>query len=434
MDVRLNDVTARQAWVSRWGADAQFILRCQGGMDPGAIVFIVADGLSDPGGNYVITHDNFLRPGVPVRIVVVFDSGAVTIYANGDIVATTTVGTIPASLTFGSGADLRIGTDLLPSFIRDGLMSRLCIWAGTALTPDQVASDFNIWIGVDPASGEPVPPTHAWRLDEAGGTRHDCVGDIDLSDNNGTGSEAHVTQVEDLSGNGFHTRIRPINGPVLVDNGLGGKPTIRHIAANWQFLACGLLSGPTKPDAWSLYALAMCTGTAPAPDQTSLGLFNTFGILGADRETWIVCVLSDHGSNHPDSPAGSIGMGCGDDATYNQANSPASTYSANFWFQLTGIFPGGISQVNTWVDGAAQPMALISGAQACACAGVAHPGVIGAATLEGKGMVGFAPYNNDFFDGQWADIAVCAADTSLQREAEEAFQRNWSSERFCRKV
>src|SRR5215510_12431082 len=83
VDVRLNDVTARQAWVSRWGPGSQFILRCQGGANPGAIVFIVADGLSDPGGNYVITADNVLRPGLPARIVVVFDTGDVTIYMSG---------------------------------------------------------------------------------------------------------------------------------------------------------------------------------------------------------------------------------------------------------------------------------------------------------------------------------------------------------------
>jgi hypothetical protein len=358
VDVRLNDVTTRQAWVSRWGFGAQFILRCQGGDSPGAIIFIVADGLRDPGSNFVKTGDNFLLPGVPVRIVVVFDSGAVTIYANGEKIENTkTVGTLPASLTSGSGADLLIDTDLLPSFIRDGLMSRLCIWAGTALTSDQVAADFKTWIGVDPALGEPVTPTHAWRLDEAGGTRHDCVGGIDLSDNNGTGSEAHVTRVEDLSGNGFHARIRPINGPVLVPNGLGQKPTIRHIAANWQFLACGLLSGPTKPDAWSLYALAMCTGTAPDPPQSSFGLFNTFGVRGIDLETWIVCVVSDiHGSG---APMGSIGMGCGDDHVYNQSNSPASTYLANVWFQLTGIFPGGTDRVKLRVDGVNRDMTFI---------------------------------------------------------------------------
>jgi len=356
---------------------------------------------------------------------VVFDSGAVTIYANGDPVATTTVGKIPATLTCPSRADLSIGTDFLPSFIQDGLMSRLCIWVETALTPDQVAADFNSWVGVDPALGEPVKPTHAWRLDEADGTRHDCAGSTDLFDNNGTGSEAHIAQIEDLSGNGFHARIRPVNGPILLSNGLGKKPTIQHIAANWQFLACGLLSGSTKPDAWSLYALAMCSATAPTPNQTSLGLFNTFGIKGLDKETWIVCVLSDHGSSHPDSPEGSIGMGCGDDTRYNQANSPARTYAANVWFQLSGIFPGGINWVNTWVNGAKQTMASISGAVACGCSGVAHAAVIGAATLEGKGMVGFSLYDNDFFDGQWADITVCAADTSLQREAEEAYQRSW---------
>jgi hypothetical protein len=431
VDIRPNDVTRRQAWVSRWeGNAAQFILRCQGGKNPGSIIFIVADGVGDPGGNYVITQDNnFLLPGVPVRIVAVFDSGAVTIYANGEMVPTTTVGTIPESLTSGSGADLCVGTDLLPSFF-DGLMSRLCIWAGTALTPDQVALDFNTWIGVDPASGEPVTPTHAWGLGEASGTRSDCIGEVDLSDNNATGSEAHVTQVDDQSGNGFHARIRPINGPVLLPNGLGQKPTIRHISANWQFLACGLLSGPTKPEAWSLYALAMCTRETPKLDllpQTSLGLFNTFGKAGLDLETWIVCVLSDHGSDHhQDIPEGSIGMGCGDDQIYNQSNSPSSTYLANVWFQLTGIFPGEKNRVSLWVDGVSRSMDFINDiAQDCACSGVAHPAVIGAATLEGKGMQGFGDeHDNDFFDGQWADIAVCKADTSSQRAAEEEFQRN----------
>ena len=173
---------------------------------------------------------------------------------------------------------------------------------GTAFTPAQVADDFNTWIGVDPASGEPVTPTHAWRLDEASGTRHDCIGSIDLSDNNSTGSEAHITQVDDLSGNGFHARMRPINGPVLVDNGLGGKPTVRHSADNWQFLICGLLSGPAKPPAWSLYALAMCTDTAPASNQGSQGLFNTFAVRGFDIETWIVCVLSASRASRPSGP------------------------------------------------------------------------------------------------------------------------------------
>jgi hypothetical protein len=443
VDVRLNDVTVRQAWVSRWGeGNAQFILGCQGEDNPGAIIFIVADGLSDPGGNFVSTknnlvstNDNVLQPGLPARIVAVFDSGDVTIYVNGEvsyIPPDSRKGTIPASLTSGSGADLTIGTDPLSSFIQDGLMSRLCIWAGTALTKDQVAADFNTWIGVDPASNEPVTPTHAWRLDEPSGTRRDCIGNFDLCDNSGTFSEAHITQVDDLSGNGFHARIRPINGPTLVDNGLGGKPTVRHSAGNWQFLICGLLSGPTKPPAWSLYALAMCTDTQPASHQTSQGLFNTFGVAGADHETWIVCVLSDHGS--PGLP-GSFGMGCGDstDPTtniYNQANSPAATYAANVWFQLTGIFPGGPTQVNTWFDGVSltQKMTFIPGWQLCQCAGVAHPAVIGAATAEGTGTRGWAPYDNDFFDGQWADIAVCGADTTSQREAEETFQRNWFTE------
>ena len=437
VDVRLNDVTARQAWVSRWGeGNAQFILRCQGGDNPGAIIFIVADGLSDPGGNFVRTHDDVLRPGFTARIVAVFDSGDVKIYVNGEVSEINRGGTIPASLTSGSGADLTIGTDPLSSFIQDGLMSRLCIWAGTALTKDQVACDFNTWIGVDPASNEPVTPTHAWRLDEPSGTRRDCIGNFDLSDNSGTFSEAHITQVDDLSGNGSHARIRPINGPTLVDNGLGGKPTVRHSAGNWQFLICGLLSGPMKPPAWSLYALAMCTDTKPAPDQVSQGLFNTFGAAGADNETWIVCVLSDHGS--PGLP-GSFGMGCGDstDPTkppiFNQANSPGGTYAANVWFQLTGIFPGGgPTQVNTWFDGVSltQKMTFIPGYQLCQCAGVAHPAVIGAATAEGTGTRGWGkdPYDNDFFDGQWADIAVCGADTTSQREAEEAFQRNWLTE------
>jgi hypothetical protein len=65
VDVRLTDVTTRQAWVSRWGDNAQFILRCQGGDHPGAIIFIVADGLSDPGGNFVITKQpNLLKSGL----------------------------------------------------------------------------------------------------------------------------------------------------------------------------------------------------------------------------------------------------------------------------------------------------------------------------------------------------------------------------------
>jgi hypothetical protein len=170
----------------------------------------------------------------------------------------------------------------------------------------------------------------------------------------------------------------------------------------------------------------MCTGTAPASGQSSQGLFNTFGVRGADIETWIVCVLGDVGGSG--APIGSFGMGCGDDTLYNQANSPASTYSPSIWFQLTGIFPGGTTQVNTWFNGVAQNMTLISGAHKCPCGGVAHPAVIGAATAEGTGITGFTPYNNDFFDGQWADIAVCSADTRSQREAEEAFQRNWFTE------
>jgi hypothetical protein len=369
VDVRLNDVNARQAWVSRWGANAQFILRCQGGANPGSIIFIVADGLNDPGRNAVKTPDNILRPGFPARIVVVFDTGDVKVYVNGAVFNTTTIGTIPTSLTSGSEADLMIGTDTLSSFVEDGLMSRLSIWAGTALTPEQVANDFNTWIGVDPASGEPVTPTHAWRLDEASGTRHDCIGNIDLSDNNGTGSEAHITQVDDLSGNGFHAIVRPINGPTLGDNGLGGKPTIRHSAGNNQFLICGLVSGPAKPPAWSLYTLAMCASTTPASGQLSHGLFNTFGIDGLDRETWIVCVLSDVGGSH--APEGSFGIGCGDDTHYNQSNSPASTYPANVWFQLTGIFPGGVGRVNAWFNGVPQNMTYIDKVAAgpCVCAG-----------------------------------------------------------------
>jgi len=174
----------------------------------------------------------------------------------------------------------------------------------------------------------------------------------------------------------------------------------------------------------------MCTDTAAASLQSSHGLFNTFSVFGRDRETWIVCVLGDvHGSQ---APSGSFGMGCGDDTNYNQANAPGSTYSANVWFQLTGIFPGGATQVNTWFNGDAQQMTFISGAQPCSCGGVAHPAVIGAATAEETGIGGYAPsfvpYDNDFFDGQWADIAVCGADTSSQREAEEAFQRNWFTE------
>jgi hypothetical protein len=416
--------------------------------NPGAIVFIVADGLSDIGANFVRTDDNVLRPGVPARIVAVFDSGDVKIYVNGEVYEIPPVpspnahgrgtwGTIPASLTSGSGADLTIGTDPMPSFIQDGLMSRLCIWAGTALTKDQVACDFNTWIGVDPASNEPVTPTHAWRLDEPSGTRRDCVDIFDLSDNSGTLSDAHITQVDDLSGNGFHARIRPINGPTLVDNGLGGKPTVRHSAGNGQFLICGLLSGPTKPPAWSLYALAMCTDTQPASGQTSQGLFNTFGVAGEDRETWIVCVLSDQGSTRPGGTSGSVGMGCGDSTVpttniFNQANSLAGTYLANVWFQLTGIFPGGPTQVNTWFNGDSLPptqnMFFIDHGQPCQCAGAAHPAVIGAATAEGSGTSGWGPYNNDFFDGQWADIAVCRANTTSQREAEEAFQRSWFTE------
>jgi hypothetical protein len=351
---------------------------------------------------------------------VVFDSGNVAIYVNGEVQDSKPTGAIPASLTSGSEQNLTVGTDPLPSFVQDGLMSRLCIWAGTALTACQVAEDFNAWIGVDPASNEPVTPTHAWRLDEASGTRRDCIGNIDLSDNNGTGSEAHITQVDDLSGNGFHARMRPINGPMLVTTSLGGKPTVRHIADNWQFLICGRLSGPTKPPAWSLYALAMCTDTAPASQQTSQGLFNTFADP-EDVKTWIVCVLSDHGSQ---APSGSFGMGCGDDTHYNQANAPGATYAANVWFQLTGIFQGGTTRVNTWFNGVAPQMAPITLSQPCPCAGAAYPAVIGAATAEGTGISGFAPYDNDFFDGQWADIAVCRADTTSQREAEEAFQTN----------
>jgi hypothetical protein len=422
VDVQSKDFNV--TWVSRWGANAQFILRCQGGAkNPGALMFVVADGLSDPGNNYVMTTDDILKLAVPARIVVVFDTGDVKIYVNGAVFETMTNGTIPSVLTSGSEADLSVGTEKVSDAPFQYLMSRLCIWAGTALTPEQVANDFNTWIGVDPASGEPVTPTHAWRLDEASGTRHDCIGNIDLSDNGfvTTGSEAHITQVHDLSGNGFHARIRPINGPTLVDNGLGGKPTVRHSAVENQFLICGLLSGPAKPPAWSLYALAMCTATVPESGQDSQGLFNTFGVLGYDVQTWIVCVLSDLiGSN---APEGSFGMGCGDDTHYNQSNSPASTYSASTWFQLTGIFPGGVNQVQAWFNGVKQDMTFISGAGACACGGVAHPAVIGAATAEATGVGGTAS-NNDYFDGQWADIAVCGADTTSQREAEEAFQRN----------
>lgn len=433
LDVRPSDVTTQQGWVSRWDSNGQFVLRCQGDrLNPGAIVFIVADSLTDPGGNYVKTANNVLSAGLPARVVVVFDSGEVTIYVNGAVVATNTFGTIPGTLTSGSGAMLGIGADYLQMNFHDGLMSRLCLWAGTALTPDQVAADFNTWIGVDPASGEPVTPTHAWRLDEVNGPRQDCIGNIVLTDNNSTGSEAHISQVDDLSGNGFHARIRPINGPTLVSDGLGGKPTIRHTAANGQFLVCGLLTGPTKPSTWSLYTLAMCSNTAPVSPQLSYGLFNTFSDSGADVETWLTCVFSDTGGSS--ALPGSFGMGCGDGAHTNQANSLGSTYSASTWFQLTGIFPGGITQVNTWFNGSPQMMSLISAAQAqlCPCSGDAHPAVIGAATAEGTGLgttnfgiEGIGVKVNDFFDGQWADIAVCGADTSSQREDEEAYQRNW---------
>ncbi len=462
LDVRPSDVTGRQGWVARWDSGKQFILRCQGGTNPGAIFFLVANTQEDPGANYVMTANDVLSAGLPTRVVVVFDSGKVMIYVNGAAVDTTPVGNIPGKLTIGSGAALRIGADLSDSkqsYFFDGLMSRVCMWAETALTANEVERDFNTWIGVDPGSGEPVSPTHAWRMDEEHGTRQDCVGDIDLSDiNNNTESEAHVSQVNDLSGRGFHARIRPVNGPILLNNGLNRHSTIKHIAAGGQFLVCGLLSGKDKPSAWSFYALAMCNRTiaectncypfltgpsslcTPAEPacitklvrrQSSLGLFNNFAELGGDAQTWLVCVFGDKGGSG--ALPGSFGMGCGDDTFCNQANSPEATYSANTWFQLTGIFPGGTARVNTWFNGIPVAMTPLGTAQACACSGVAHPSVIGAASAEGKGVVGVGPSaspirNNDFFDGQWADIVVCGADTTSQRSMAEAYQMKWCRE------
>jgi hypothetical protein len=210
VDVRLNDVTVRQAWVSRWGeGNAQFILGCQGEDNPGAIIFIVADGLSDPGGNFVSTknnlvstNDNVLQPGLP--------------------------------------ADRR--------GVRFGRRNNLCERGGFLYTPGQ-------------------PEGHNSRF---------------------------------------------------------------------AYLRVG--SGP----------------------------------------------------HHWDGP-------------------------------VVVVYPGRLNVLT-------QKMTFIPGWQLCQCAGVAHPAVIGAATAEGTGTRGWAPYDNDFFDGQWADIAVCGADTTSQREAEETFQRNWFTE------
>ena len=50
--------------------------------------------------------------------------------------------------------------------------------------------------------------------------------------------------------------------------------------------------------------------------------------------------------------------------------------------------------------------------------------VIGAAISEATGASGVGVVNNDFFDGQWADIVICTADTSSQRTSEEAYQQS----------
>ncbi len=429
VDVLLNDVSVQQGLVTRWTTNlAQFILRCNGS---GALILIVASSLTDAGANYVITGNNVLQSGLPARVVAVYNQGSVSIYVNGNLVTTTVTGTIPGSLTNSSATQLLVGADFNASNFLDGLMSRACIWAGTALTAAGVAADFNWWVGRDPAGcGEPFTPTHAWRLDEASGTRNDCIGTLNLTDaNSNLGSEAHISQVNDLSGNGFHARIRPINGPTLVSSGLNGNPIVKHVAANGQFLVSGIaLPGlKSKPYAWSLYAVAMATSTSAPTGQASNGLINTFPTGGTDTNTWLVCVLGDTGGSG--APAGSFGMGCGDESHYNQANSAGSTYSANTWFHITGIFPGGVAQVNTWFNGASKTMNLITGAQTCECYGTVHQLVIGAATAEGSGPGGAGwdggVRNNDFLDGQWADIAICIADTTSQRTDEETWQKTY---------
>ena len=432
LDVRVNNVDIQEGWITRWNTnEAQFVLRCNGN---GNIVFIVATSLTDTGANYVITPNNVLYSELPARVVVVYDEGNVTIYINGDAVLNcTTVGTIPSSLTSGATEHLLIGADYNTQNFHDGLMSRACMWAGTALSAAAVASDFNWWIGRDPAGSEPFAPTHAWRLNEVSGSRNDCIGTINLTDaNSNVGSEAHVSQVTDQSGNGFHAQIRPINGPTLISSGLNGHPTIKHVAANGQFLVTGIHfpvdginNGNVKPYRWSLYAIAMCTSTVAPSGQSSNGLVNSFGVSGVDRDTWLVCVFGDTGGSG--APAGSFGMGCGDGSNYNEANSNGSTYSANTWFRLTGIFPGGISQVNTWFNGTSQTMNLITGAQPCECSGPVDQTVIGGATAEGSGYSGVGVTNNDFFDGQWADIAICGTDTSSQRLSEQQWQKTYGN-------
>jgi hypothetical protein len=47
------------------------------------------------------------------------------------------------------------------------------------------------------------------------------------------------------------------------------------------------------------------------------------------------------------------------------AYSPAATYGANVWFQLTGIFPGGPAQVNVWLNGIPLDNPMCRGAPPC---------------------------------------------------------------------
>ena len=173
-----------------------------------------------------------------------------------------------------------------------------------------------------------------------------------------------------------------------------------------------------------------CTSQSAPTGQSSNGFVNTFASDGADKETWLVCVLGDTGGSG--APAGSIGLGCGDDTNFNQSNSDVpsgGTYSANTWFHFSAIFPGGVTRVNLWVAGTQRTMTYITtspGGQACECKGVAHQLVVGAATAEGSGYSGIVK-NNDFFDGEWADIAICAADTTSQRapSGEEDWQKTY---------
>jgi len=250
----------------QWHDQGQFALDAISNLGHRNLRLYVADavGTTSPP---AVNGTALILPYHYYHLVVVFDGtqpaqNRVSFYLNGTLDPISGGnGAIPASLTSPTAA-LQISNTFVggkngsPPAGGDGMLDgavwRVRFWPGVALTPSDARTLYNNRQGY---AFQNIPatitaqPTEAWELNETAGNRASAITGHQAMGAFGNTSFTGVTQVGDLTGNGFNgVGIGSLAIPVAINGKIAFKfPGTASNAICDTMLDIGLPAGPIKP-------------------------------------------------------------------------------------------------------------------------------------------------------------------------------------------